>query len=235
MGQRGRPKGAKNRPRAIIELEKADKEKHKGRGRGRPKGSPNKPKIEIDTVTASDGITGKQKRKYEVSETDLVRRRENFAVAHPQTADERDFNSRLIDHIMGIHEIASHADRHDLLSLKSCFIAYLKLCQQNGFSVLNLAAYFSMGLSKDDFNNMARGSDPEVREFCKMVRETCGIFRESLVETGKLNPVIGIFWQRNFDGLRNDTEQIQSALEQDDNYVNGTKAYKEKYRNLLGE
>ena len=218
---RGRPKGSLNRPKEVIAAERAEKESLPKRGRGRPKGSKDK-----------------SKREYTMTEKALAARREYTPlkpIDSPKTPEELDYNARLIDHIMGIHEIASHADRHDLLSLKSCFIAYLKLCQKNGFSVLNMAAYSAMGMNRVDFFNMCRKDDPEVREFCNMVQETCGIFRESLVESGKLNPVIGIFWQRNYDGLRNDTEQIQNALEQDDTYVNGSRSYKEKYKNLLSE
>ena len=81
----------------------------------------------------------------------------------------------------------------------------------------------------------SKKDDPEVREFCIQVKKTCAMFRESLVKDGKLNPVIGIFWQRNFDGLRNDTEVVQTALEMDESYVSGSKAYKDKYKNLIGE
>ena len=55
-----------------------------------------------------------------------------------------------------------------------------------------------------------------------------------MVSDSKINPVIGIFWQRNFDGLRNDTEQVQANQEQDDDFATA-KSYKEKYKNLIGE
>ena len=230
---RGRPKGSLNRPKEIIAAERAERENLPKRGRGRPAGSKNRPKIDI---TAEKNISGKHDVGYmQPEDGQLSRSCDRFVSSHPRTAEEKNFNARLIDHIMGIHEIAKHADRHDLVSLESCFIAYLKLCQKNGFSVLNISAYAAMGMNNDDFKNLARKDDPETREFCKRVRETCGMFRESLVEAGKLNPVIGIFWQRNYDGLRNDTEQIQNAVEQDDTYVNGSKSYREKYRNLLSE
>ena len=62
------------------------------------------------------------------------------------------------------------------------------------------------------------------------------MFRDAMISSNKLNPVIGIFWQRNFDGLRNDTEQVQAIREAEDNDEYGSsKAYKEKYKNLIGE
>jgi hypothetical protein len=152
----------------------------------------------------------------------------------PVTDEERDYNSRLISHIMQINEIALNADRHDLLSLRSCFIAYLQLCQKNGFSVSNLSAYAAMGFDNRTFDYFSKRDDPEIREFCKWVRKTCAMFRENLVADSKINPVIGIFWQRNYDGLRNDTEQVQAMQEQEDESYGNSGSYKDKYKKLIG-
>lgn len=209
--------------------------------RGRPKGSKNKPKDTGGSVITALGeiqtIENTEVAPYKRGRGRPKGLKGNGPVKHPVTAEERDFNARLIQHIMQINEIRSHADRNDLMSLKSCFIAYLKLCQQNGFSVTNLSAYAAMGFDNFSFNNFANrcATDPERAEFVRLVKETCSMFRESMVSANKLNPVIGIFWQRNYDGLRNDTEQIQAAIEQEEDYQNGSKAYKEKYRNLIGE
>ena len=217
---------------------------------GRPKGSKNKPKIaraETDTANISENISGNngekkkigrpkgRKSSYTVTEKALAQRKDAGIkkVKAPETQEERDYNSRLIEHILQIHEIASHADRSDLLSLRSCFIAYLKLCQKNGFNVSNLSAYAAMGMDNPTFQNFSKKAEPEIKEFCRFIRETCAMFRENMVSNGKINPVIGIFWQRNFDGLRNDTEQVQSVHEQDDEF-NGGNSYKEKYKNLIG-
>ena len=237
----GRRKGGKNRTKEEIEAERLAKESQPKRSRGRPKGSLNKPKQaepveETLPVPKKRGRKKGQKSSYTVSPAALAQRRNNLAPKYARTDEEREYNARLIEHIMRIHEIASHADRHDLDSLRSCFAAYIRLCQEDGFSVSNLAAYSAMGFGGyEHFTAFYRKDDPEIREFCQMVKATCSMFRESMVSDNKLNPVIGIFWQRNFDGLRNDTEQVQSALEQDEDYAGGSKAYKEKYRNLIGE
>ena len=176
----------------------------------------------------------KGKREYTVSSKALAQRRSNIGILPAETKEELDYNSRLIEHVMRIHEIASKADKNDLLSLKSCFVAYMRLCQEDGFPVQNLAAYSAMGFTNAQFMYFSRKDDPEVREFVSFVKSTCGMFRESMVTANKLNPVIGIFWQRNFDGLRNDTEQVQVAQEQEDNsYTN--KNYKDKYLNMVDD
>lgn len=179
-----------------------------------------------------------RKSGYTVSEKALAQRQTN--VLHNTTTkvavtDEgREYNARLIEHIMRINEIATHADRNDLSTLKSCFIAYLQLCQEDGFSISNLSAYAAMGFSQyHSFDVYSQKDNPEIRQFCGFVRQTCAMFRESMVSANKLNPVIGIFWQRNFDKLRNDTEQVQSTQEMDD--LDVAKSYKEKYKNIIGE
>ena len=175
-----------------------------------------------------------RKSTYTVTSKAVAQRRKNSALIPAETDEEKSYNARQIEHVMRIQEIAQNADRNDLLSLKSCFIAYLKLCQEDGFKVGNISAYAAMGMDGSSFNVWCRKDNPEIREFARFVKSTCAMFRETNVADNKINPVIGIFWQRNFDGLRNDTEQYQSIQEMDNDYDSG-QSYKDKYRNLIDE
>lgn len=180
-------------------------------------------------------VTKKDRKKYTVSDKALAQRRKNVALMPAETPEEKSYNARQIEHIMKIHEIAATADRNDLLSLKSCFVAYLKLCQEDGFKISNINAYCAMGMTREQFFFFKKREDPEARAFAEMVTSTCAMAREMLIADNKLNPVIGIFWQRNFDGLRNDTEQVQAIQEQMDNDMQSGSAYKDKYRNVIDE
>lgn len=172
------------------------------------------------------------KSTYTVTSKAVAQRRKNVALIPAETDEEKSFNARQIEHVLRTQEIAQNADRNDLLSLKSCFIAYLRLCQEDGFKVGNLGAYTAMGMDQPTFYMFSKKDNPEIREFCKFVKSTCAMFRESMVSENQLNPVIGIFWQRNFDGLRNDTEQAQAAQEiEDESYSN--QSYKDKYQNII--
>ena len=177
----------------------------------------------------------KNTKPYTYTPTGLAKQREGKGYPVAETEEEKNYNARLIEHVMRVNQIAEQADRNDLNSLKSCFINYLKLCQQDGFSVGNMAAYGAMGFTVRDFDYFSKKNDPEIREFASFVRHTCAMFRESMVTNSKVNPVIGIFWQRNYDGLRNDTEQVQAIQEQEDEYAQfGSSSYKDRYRNLIG-
>lgn len=198
----------------------------KKKPKGRPKGSKNKNGYKV-----TEKVLAQRKAAHKLDQYGSGQ----IIAKPPEDDEEKAFNSDLITHIMRIHEISQNADRHDLLSLKSCFVAYLQLCKEDGFKVSNLAAYSAMGMSYHEFYSYSKKDDPEIRAFCSFVKQTCAMFRESLVSSNKLNPVIGIFWQRNFDGLRNDTEQVQALQEQQDDEFSDSKSYKEKYQNLIGE
>ena len=179
------------------------------------------------------GKTGRTNKGYTHSEKTLAQRRNNTALLPAETDEEKAYNARQIAHITEVYKIGTMADRNDPLSLRSCFLAYLELCQRDGFKVSNIAAYASMGMTKDNFRHLCEKDNPEIRQLTEFVKSVCAMSRESLISDGKLNPVIGIFWQRNFDGLRNDTEQVQAISEQEDDYSQGS-SYKDKYRNLIG-
>lgn len=220
-------KRGRGRPRKPVDPSLAMEPKE-SRGRGRPKGSKNKPK------PPKKGRPKGSTSLYTLTPAALEQRRNNVALLPADTPEEVELNARQIEHVIRVQEIARNADRNDLLSLKSCFLAYLKLCQEDGFKVGNMAAYASMGFDHSAFATFSKRDDPEVKAFCKFVKNTCAMFRETLVSENQLNPVIGIFWQRNYDGLRNDTEQVQTIAEREEEY-SGSKGYKDKYRKLIGE
>ena len=185
------------------------------------------------TVKKKTGRPKGSKSSYTVSSKALAERRKNAALLPAETKEEYEYNARLIEHMFAIQQIAANADRSDLVSLKSCFVAFMQLCQNDGFKVGNLAAYSAMGFSKHEWDVFSKRDDPEIKRFCALVQQTCAIARETNIAENQLNPVIGIFWQRNFDGLRNDTEQAQALQEQED--IGGSQSYKDKYRNIVDE
>lgn len=181
---------------------------------------------------ANKGNGKKPRREYTVSSKALAQRRNNAALMPAETPEEKAYNARYIDHIMKVHELSTHAVRGDIVSLKSCFIAYLRLCQEDGFKVNNISAYASMGMTRSAFQYFKQKNDPEIQELVSLVQSICSMSRETLISDNKINPVIGIFWQRNFDGLRNDTEQVQNAQETEmDNAADEN--YDKKYINLI--
>lgn len=207
-----------------------------GRKPGRPKGSKNKPKEGTGgKLKRGTGKTGRVNKGYHVSETALMQRRTNLANLPARNDEEKEYNAKLISHVMKVHEISLHADKNDINSLRSCFAAYVQLCQEDGFKIGNIAAATSIGISHNLLYMWAKGSSgQEKQELAQFICSMCSTARETQITEGKLNPVIGIFHQRNFDGLRNDTEQQQNNQITDPDEETSNK-YIEKYSHLIEE
>lgn len=194
----------------------------KGTGTGR-KGTGVKGTDTAIIGTGTDTGTGTQKekrvgkpRKYTMSEKALRQRRFNTGSELANTPEEYAYNARVITHAISIQQISENANINDVESLKSAFYAYIQLCMQDGCKVTNLAACAAMGVDNRTVQNWLHNDRrPEYQKLARIVQSTCALSREQLITDGQLNPVIGIFWQRNYDGLRNDTEQIQSIQDND--------------------
>ena len=181
------------------------------RGRGRPKG---------------------RKGSYTMSEKTLAQRRAaTTLVPAGVPPEEMDYNSRLIEYSLKVQQLGASVDIADPVCVRSAFLTYLELSQKYGFKVSNLSASAAIGVSQTTLDNWINGQREEYREIARMIKTTCALSREQLISDNKINPVIGIFWQRNFDGLRNDTEQRMDAEETND--VDAAKEYKKKYEHLL--
>ena len=102
--------------------------------------------------------------------------------------------------------LGASADTNDPDSMYANFLKYLKFCEAYKVPVGNLGAYASMGISKDDasryLSGARRGDDPRYKELIQVVKNTCATYREAMMATNKIAPSTGIFWQKNFDGMK---------------------------------
>ena len=105
-----------------------------------------------------------------------------------------------------VANLGATADRNDPLNLLTHFYKYLELCEAYEVPVGNLAAYAAMGVTKEQISRWASGErrddDPRYKELAMVVRSTCAAYREAMMATNKIAPATGIFWQKNFDGMK---------------------------------
>lgn len=187
----------------------------------------------------------KQKRKYTNSiknhvQKSLISAKET-GTAPALTEEEKTYNDKLITHSLKVFEISQSANTSDPETLKNCFFQYMQLCQMDGFRIGNIGAASALGISYKTLLAWANGyrkqNDERYQKLATLIMSICSTSREQLINEQKINPVIGIFWQRNFDGLRNDTEQQQdaigAALDNDNNQT--ANDYMKKYGKLLDE
>ena len=118
------------------------------------------------------------------------------------------YNTRNIEFMMAIMP-EEELDPNDVEEMKRRFLRYLKLCAEYDHKVGNLAAYSAIGITKGQAYDWERSKvNPERASFIKKVRQICGTYRETLMADGKVNPVTGIFWQKNYDEFRDMTEVV---------------------------
>ena len=129
-------------------------------------------------------------------------------------AIKRENTSRIIAGLLKQQEISLKADIEDIQTLYNCFREYLEYQTENGLAVTNSGAYASCGLSRDMIHKWqvgyTRNSQPEYKEFANFVVSVCNGYREAAMANGELNPIIGIWWQKVYEGYR-DNEPVQQT------------------------
>ena len=92
------------------------------------------------------------------------------------------------------------------------FRHYLEMCDKYEMKIGNQAMYFALGIDKGAawawLNNP--NTSPVLLDFIKKIQHFCASYREGMMEDGKLNPVTGIFWQKNYDGLKDQQEVVMT-------------------------
>ena len=191
----------------------------KKRGRGRPRKKP-----------------GAKKSPYTMS----LKVQENLGVA-PMNPEQKEYNSRVIAHAMEVMAISVRDGKpkqeSDIPVMQEAFIKYLQICEKNGIKPGTQGASAAIGVDYVTLYKWSTGSRGEAFQlFGKSVTQALSVIREDFMADGKVHPIVGIFWQRNYDGLRNDTEQVQNNTEQeDDNAFSSVSEIKKRYGDLLKE
>lgn len=122
-------------------------------------------------------------------------------------------------------------DRDDVEEMERRFAFYLEMCAQWDMKVGNMAAYAAIGIDKDDayeWTNRNLGNPARTR-FIKKVQKVCAMYREGLMEDGKVNPVTGIFWQKNYDGMKDQQEVVLTPNTSPLGEQKDAEALKQKY------
>lgn len=122
-------------------------------------------------------------------------------------------------------------DHNDVEEMERRFARYLELCAQWDMKIGNQAAYAAIGIDKGtawEWANRNLGN-PARTDFVKKVQQICAMYREGLMEDGKVNPVTGIFWQKNYDGLKDQQEVVLTPNTNPLGEQKDAEALKQKY------
>lgn len=143
-------------------------------------------------------------------------------------------NQKFIAAILKSRDIARDADVNNIETLYSCLHRYLQYCFENNIKFGNMSVYSACGIDRTVVSlwesGKKRKSDPRYAEFARYIRQVCAEYREMLMSEGKLNPVTGIWWQKNYDGLSDNPTVIVTTT--DDTPRLSGKEIAEKYKYL---
>ena len=100
-------------------------------------------------------------------------------------------------------------DYTDVDEMERRFMNYLKYCQSYDIKIGNLAAYNAIGITLQIAERWANDfTNPRRREFIIKVKSICGLVRELMAQDSEINPAIAIFYGKNHDGLKDQTERV---------------------------
>lgn len=122
-------------------------------------------------------------------------------------------------------------DNNDVEEMERRFARYLQMCAEWDMKIGNQAAYAAIGINKDLVYEwtVRRQTNPKRTEFIKKVQQFCAMYREGLMEDGKVNPVTGIFWQKNYDGMKDQQEVVLTPNNNPLGDQTDAEALKQKY------
>jgi hypothetical protein len=150
---------------------------------------------------ADDGKTLKPKGKPRGGNSPIIKDAQS-SLTNPN-------NSRYIAFIAELNSWPT-VNNKDIPAMEQRLAEYLELCQKYGIKVGNQSCYFALNIDKDDVYNWTHGlsRSAEFGDFIKKVQKICAMYRENLMQDGQINPVTGIFWQKNYDGLKDQQEVV---------------------------
>ena len=122
-------------------------------------------------------------------------------------------------------------DHNDVDEMERRFRHYLAMCAEWDMKIGNQAAYAAIGINKDLVYewSVRRQTNPRRAEFIKKVQQFCAMYREGLMEDGKVNPVTGIFWQKNYDGMKDQQEVVLTPNQNPLGEQKDAESLKQKY------
>lgn len=122
-------------------------------------------------------------------------------------------NQKLISMYQFINDLNNKEydyNKYDINYLKYRFSMCLEYCSTNDIIISNQLVYFWLRLNKDDIYDIEHGrrnAPSDVADFIKYVKSYCAMNRENLALDGTINPVLAIFHQKAYDGLK-DTPDV---------------------------
>jgi hypothetical protein len=127
----------------------------------------------------------------------------------------------MADFLLEVVKIGMSVKSRNAEDMKEGLMKYLHLCQQQHRRITNMACYTAMGINKAIAYDMdhGRSGTPEQKKLIQFVKGLCATYREGMMVSNDLNPIVGIFWQKSFDGLNELDEVNAVAMELNESHA----------------
>ena len=118
----------------------------------------------------------------------------------------------MADFLLEVVKIGMSVKSRSADDMKVGLMKYLHLCQEQHRRITNMACYTAMGINKAIAYDMdhGRSGTPEQKKLIQFVKGLCATYREGMMVSNDLNPIVGIFWQKAYDGL-NELDEVNAA------------------------
>lgn len=215
--KRGRPKGSKTTTGYVPA--------------GRPKGT-TKPKMG-DILEESGGVNlvPPSKRIKKPPQTlDLAK-----AVAPTELMPVPGNTDAVPKMITTILAIRNTVDLDNPMTLWNAMELYLNLCSNTGMKISNSTLYTACGIDRRTIHDweygLRRQNNPEYRKFAQMAKMVCAAAREQYGIEGQVNPILTIFHQKFYDGLKDNPPD--EAAENPLGEITDPEKLAEKYADII--
>lgn len=145
--------------------------------------------------------------------------------------------TRYANFVLAVKRISEGVNKKDVNDMRFRFYQYISLCEACNMKIGNLNAYSAIGIVQPvawNWKNGGFGSTPERKELIEEIDSICSGYREQLIADGQVNPVTGIFWQKNYDGLR-DVQSHEVAPMDPLGEKRSAKEIAEQYKDIIDE
>ncbi|MCI8339224.1 MAG: hypothetical protein HFH62_11195 [Lachnospiraceae bacterium] len=123
--------------------------------------------------------------------------------------------ANIVRHCVTTGMLWPEIDTKDPEQLQQRAMEYFNYCIENDIKPGNLGLYATWGIDRRVLYDQMRREPNSFRTVTiKKSLDILSAIREQLAANGKLNPVTAIFWQKNFDGLKDQQEVILEPKKQ---------------------
>lgn len=142
--------------------------------------------------------------------------------------------SEMAEHMVNFLTWQSY-DEADVETLIQRFVAYVNYCHLHDLKMSNEMCYMALGVHRKTMMHWEYGfyGTAEHQHFAKKVLQFLSANRELQMVQGNLNPVVGIWWQKNYDGLRDQSELVVTTRDPLQGYKS-TDELEKKYLESVG-